>query len=330
MVSTVQELEACIGAPNIGVKMKTIDHMEDHATGWVAAAPLLSLITRGKDGRVRATLGGGDPGFASATGQNTLTIKAPSLDRIDDIAPGDGAAVLFIAPGVTETLRVAGRVASISADEITFDINECFVHCGKALIRSHFWQAAPQPQDAELPNAARFLILGTAGADGSTDASPKGDPAGFLTKLDDKTIALPDRTGNRLAYGHRNIIAHDRVALVAFAPGSTQAFELAGRARLTNEQTVLSPMSVEGKAPLLATLIEADAARTYASRALARARIWDADRQNADHRPNPAAALTAHIKASREKGVVPTALRLAITAGATEKALQADYKANLY
>jgi predicted pyridoxine 5'-phosphate oxidase superfamily flavin-nucleotide-binding protein len=330
MVSTVQELEACIGAPNIGVKMKTIDHMEDHATGWIAAAPLLSLITRSKDGRVRATLGGGDPGFARATGPNTLTIKTPSLDRIDDIVPGDGAAALFIAPGITETLRIAGRVASVTADEITFDVNECFVHCGKALIRSHFWQAAPQPQDAELPNAARFLVLGTAGADGSTDASPKGDPAGFLAKLGDNTIALPDRTGNRLAYGHRNIIAHDRVALVAFAPGSTQAFELAGRAWLTNDQTVLSPMAVEGKAPLLATLIEADTARTYASQALARARIWDAERQNEDHRPNPAAALTAHIKASREQGVVPAALRLAITAGATEKALKADYKANLY
>lgn len=329
MVSTIQELEACIGAPNIGVKMKTIDHMEDHATGWIAAAPLLSLITRGKDGRVRATLGGGDPGFARATGPNTLTIKTPSLDRIDDIAPGDGAAALFIAPGVTETLRVAGRVASVTADEITFDINECFVHCGKALIRSHFWQA-PQLQNEDLPNAARFLILGTAGADGSTDASPKGDPAGFLTKLSDKMIALPDRTGNRLAYGHRNIIAHDRVALVAFAPGSTQAFELAGRARLTNDQTLLSPMAVEGKAPLLATLIETDAARTYASHALAQARIWDADRQNASYRPSPAAALTAHVKASREKGMVAGALRLAITAGATEKALKADYKANLY
>lgn len=330
MVSTVQELEACIGAPSIGVKMKTLDHMEDHATGWIGAAPLLSLITRSKDGRVRATLGGGDPGFASATGPNTLTIKTPSLDRIDDIVPGDGAAVLFIAPGVTETLRVAGRVASVTTNEITFDINECFVHCGKALIRSHFWQAAPLPQNKELPNAARFLVLGTAGADGSTDASPKGDPAGFLTKIGDKTIALPDRTGNRLAYGHRNIIAHDRVALVAFAPGSTQAFELAGRARLTNDNALLSPMTVEGKAPLLATLIEADTVRSYASQALGRARIWDADRQSASYRPNPAAALTAHIKASREKGVVAGALRLAITAGATEKALQADYKANLY
>jgi uncharacterized protein len=330
MVSTVQELEACIGAPNIGVKMKTIDHMEEHATAWIAAAPLLSLITRSKDGRVRATLGGGDPGFALASGSNALTIKTPSLDRIDDIAPGGGAAVLFIAPGVTETLRVAGRVASVTASEITFDINECFVHCGKALIRSHFWQPAPQSQAAELPDAARFLILGTAAADGTTDASPKGDPAGFLTKLSDNTIALPDRTGNRLAYGHRNIIAHDRVALVAFAPGSTQAFELTGRARLTNDQALLSPMSVEGKAPLLATLIEADAVHSYASQALARARIWDADRQNASYRPNPAAALTAHVKASREKGVAAGALRLAITAGATEKALQADYKANLY
>lgn len=329
MVSTVQELEACIGVAALPAKLKAIDHMDEHATRWIAASPLMALVVRDKAGVVRATLGGADPGFASAAAPNKLTLDTGALDSAQDIALGDGAAALFIAPGITETLRIAGRIALASQDKITIDIAECFVHCGKALIRSQFWQPASSAE-ASLPDAARFLVLGTADADGNADASPKGDPAGFLTRLEETTFALPDRTGNRRADGHRNIIAHDRVALVAFAPGATQAFELTGRARLTNDAAALAPMSVEGKAPLLATLITADHTRAYDSPALRRARIWDADRAAAGDRPNPAATITAHIKASQQKGLLPGALRFAITAEGTEKALKADYKANLY
>jgi uncharacterized protein len=78
-------------------------------------------------------LGGSDPGFANVTSPNTLTIKASTLDRIDGAQESDGVAALFIAPGVTETLRVAGRIAKVSPNELTLDIKECFVHCGKAL-----------------------------------------------------------------------------------------------------------------------------------------------------------------------------------------------------
>lgn len=328
MVSTVQELEACLGTPSLPTKLKAIDHMDDHAARWVAATPLMSLIVRDKAGNVRATLGGDDPGFANVTSPNTLTIDRSALDHVEGAQEGDGVAALFLAPGVTETLRVAGRIAKVSANELTLDIKECFVHCGKALIRSQFWQATSQSPRADLPAAARFCVFGTADADGNTDASPKGDPAGFLIKLDDKTFALPDRTGNRRADGHRNIIAHNRIALVAFAPGATQAFELTGRAHLTKDATLLSPMSVEGKTPLLATLIAVDEARAYDSQALRRARIWDADRMSADNRPNPAATLTAHIKLSQQK--TPAAPAFTITAEGTEKALQSDYKANLY
>jgi predicted pyridoxine 5'-phosphate oxidase superfamily flavin-nucleotide-binding protein len=218
----------------------------------------------------------------------------------------------------------------VSNGAVTLDINECFVHCGKALIRSQFWQATPQTAAQDLPGEARILILGTSDAQANADASPKGDPAGFITKLSEQTFALPDRTGNRRADGHRNILTHDRISLVAFAPGATQAFELTGRARLTNDKALLAPMSVEGKAPLLATIIAADETRTYDSGALQRARIWDADRANASKRPHPGATITAHIKAGQQKGMIPAALRFAITAEGTEKALQADYKANLY
>jgi uncharacterized protein len=329
MVSTVQELEACIGVAALPAKLKSIDHMEEHAVGWIAASPLMSLVVRDGQGNVRTTLGGDDPGFAVATSPNTLTIKASALDRTDGIAPGDGVAALFIAPGVTETLRVAGRVASVSNAEIVLDVNECFVHCGKALIRSQFWQATPHAA-TNMPADARILILGTSDAQANADASPKGDPAGFITKLSEQTFALPDRTGNRRADGHRNILMHDRISLVAFAPGATQAFELTGRARLTNDKALLAPMTVEGKAPLLATIIATDETRTYDSGALQRARIWDADRTNAGNRPHPGATITAHIKAGQQKGLIPAALRFAITAEGADKALKADYKANLY
>jgi uncharacterized protein len=118
------------------------------------------------------------------------------------------------------------------------------------------------------------------------------------------------------------------MALVAFAPGSTQAFELTGRARLTSDRTLLSPMSIEGKAPLLATLITVDDACSYDSQALRRARVWDADRASAGNRPNPAAALTAHIRLNQQK--TPAAPAFPITAELTQKALESDYKVNLY
>jgi predicted pyridoxine 5'-phosphate oxidase superfamily flavin-nucleotide-binding protein len=250
------------------------------------------------------------------------------LDNADDIAVGDGAACLFFAPGVTETFRVNGRIAESSPTHIKLDVQECYVHCGKALIRSAFWHPAAAQPVAALPAAARFCMFASADAEGNADASPKGDPEGFLHRIDERTIALPDRTGNRRADGHRNVLAHARVALVAFAPGSTAAFELSGRARLTRDPALLAMTAVEGKTPLLATEIRADEVRAYDSQALCRARIWDADRQGAPGRPNPAATLTAHIKLSQQRSTGPA--RFAITAEGTEKALSEDYKKNLY
>jgi hypothetical protein len=329
MVSSITELEACLGAPGLPAKLKAIDHVDSHAAHWIAAAPLMAIAVNGKSGAVSATLGGGDPGFARASGAHALTIARSALDNADGYASGDGIACLFFAPDITETLRVNGHITEASPARIAFSVDECFVHCGKALIRSAFWQPAEAKPVAALPAAARFCVLGSADANGNADASPKGDPEGFLIKTGERSFALPDRTGNRRADGHRNVIANDRVALVAFAPGSTAAFEIAGRARLTRDAELLARAMVEGKEPLLATVIEADRARAYESQALRRARIWDAGRMNAPDRPNPAATLTAHIKLSQQRSTADAA-RFAITPEGTEKALAEDYKKNLY
>ena len=328
MIASIAELEACLGAPGMPAKLKAIDHLDSYAAAWIAMSPLMSAVTAGTAGVVRATLGGGDPGFAVAEGANAMTVARAALDDADAIKVGDGIAFLFVAPGVTETLRVNGRVDKMSDSRIGVRVDECFVHCGKALIRSDFWQ--PQPRGhIDLPDAARFCVLGTTDGIGNVDASPKGDPAGFLMKLDDKTFALPDRTGNRRADGHRNIIAHDRVAIIAFAPGATAAIELTGRARLERDMSMLSRMTVAGKDPLLATLIAVERARAYDSQALRRARIWDADRLNAP-RPNPGAALAAHINLSQERSRMPAAERFALTPEGANQRLADSYKNSLY
>lgn len=329
MVSTVDDLEACLGKPSVGVQLKAIDHVEDQATSWIAVTPLVAVATAAKSGEVAATLAGGDPSFIRVIDRKTVTIARSALDASDHMGVGDGIACLVFVPGITETLRIAGRIKTHDSAHVMIDVNECFVHCGKALIRSEFWKPQSLGFVPSLPTDARFCMLATADGERNADASPKGDPAGFITVLAPDKFALPDRTGNKRADGHRNIIANERMALVAFAPGSTMAFSLAGRAKLSRDETLLAPMTVENKAPLLATVIAADAVRSYESRALARARIWDADRIPATP-PSPAATLSAHVKLSQGKGLAGAATRFLVTPSIVEKGLAADYKANLY
>lgn len=325
MVASIAELEACLGPAGLPAKLKEIDHLDPLAADWIAKAALGSLVVASKSGAVRATLVGGEPGFATADGAHVLTLPVSAIDRSDGVQAGDGVALLFFAPGVTETLRVNGRVSGASSSVLSLRVDECFVHCGKALIRSSFWKPTAS-QATALPCAARFCVFGTADAAGSADASPKGDPEGFLSLSDETTLVVPDRTGNRRADGHRNIIAHDRVALVAFAPGSTRVIELEGRARLVNDEAMLETMSVDGKAPKIATVVKLDRSQIYESNALRRARVWDGDRMSAE-RPNVPATFAAHIKLSQKRLAAPA---FDINAGMVEVALESDYKTNLY
>ena len=80
--------------------------------------------------------------------------------------------------------------------------------------------------------ASPFCLIATSGADGSCDVSPKGDPPGFTLVLDDRTVAVPERAGNRRADGYRNILANPHVGLIHLLPGRTDTLRINGRARL--------------------------------------------------------------------------------------------------
>ena len=123
-----------------------------------------------------------------------------------------------------------------------------------------------------------FLCLATSAADGTCDVSPRGDPAGFVKVLDERTLLLPDRPGNRLADSFRNVLENPHVALLFVIPGISDTFRVNGRAAIVEDPELLAPCAVEGKVPKLGLRIEVDEAYTHCPKALLRAQLWDPDR----------------------------------------------------
>lgn len=123
-----------------------------------------------------------------------------------------------------------------------------------------------------------LVCLATSDADGTCDLSPRGDPAGFVRILDERTLLIPERPGNRLADSLRNILANPHVGLLFIVPGATDTFRVNGRATITTDASLLAPSAVEGKAPRLGVLVDIDEAYTQCSKAFLRSQLWDPQR----------------------------------------------------
>jgi hypothetical protein len=126
---------------------------------------------------------------------------------------------------------------------------------------------------------APFMCLATAAPDGSCDVSPRGDPAGFVRILDERTVLIPDRPGNRLADSLRNILANPHVGLLFMIPGVDDTFRINGRATLVTDEELLAPSEVDGKVPKLGILVGIDECYTQCSKALIRSDLWNPDRR---------------------------------------------------
>ena len=123
-----------------------------------------------------------------------------------------------------------------------------------------------------------FVVVATGRPDGGLDVSPRGDPAGFVRILDERTLLLPDRPGNKLADSLTNLLADDRIAILFLIPGVNDTFRVNGRARIVDDPELLAGSTVEGKEPLLGILVEVEEAYTQCPKALLRSELWNPDR----------------------------------------------------
>jgi PPOX class probable FMN-dependent enzyme len=120
-----------------------------------------------------------------------------------------------------------------------------------------------------------FLTIASIDADGRMDVSPKGDPPGFVKVVDDTTIAIPEREGNRRADTFTNILQNPSVALICFVPGMDETMRINGKATLTTDPDLLATMDVKGHVPQLALLVHVEEAFIHCGKAPKRGRLWD-------------------------------------------------------
>jgi uncharacterized protein len=133
-----------------------------------------------------------------------------------------------------------------------------------------------------------FCLIATSAADGSCDVSPKGDPAGFTKVLDDTTIAIPERAGNRRIDGFTNIISNPHVGLIYLLPGRGDTLRINGRARIVRDAPFFDDMVVKGSRPQLALLVEIEEIFHHCSKAFLRSKVWKPETWNPDAVPGRA------------------------------------------
>jgi hypothetical protein len=126
----------------------------------------------------------------------------------------------------------------------------------------------------KLIEAAPFVAVATCGPEG-LDCSPKGDPAGFVRILDDKTIAIPDRPGNNRIDGFRNIVRDPRVALLFLIPGVGETLRINGRADISIAPQLMQSFAINGKLPRCVMVVHIESIYFHCSKAIVRSKLWD-------------------------------------------------------
>lgn len=144
--------------------------------------------------------------------------------------------------------------------------------------------------------ASPFCLVATSDAAGTCDVSPKGDPAGFALVVDDTTLAIPERPGNRRADGFLNILQNPHVELIFFVPGRGDTLRVNGRATLLTDAQYSDQMEVKGHRPAVILEVAVEQIFFHCSKAFLRSRLWDAESWAPDAVPS-----RAHIAKSLER-----------------------------
>jgi uncharacterized protein len=133
------------------------------------------------------------------------------------------------------------------------------------------------PHYRAMIEASPFMVLATSGPEG-LDASPRGDPAGFVHVLDDKTLLIPDRRGNNRVDSLRNIIRDDRVALLFLIPGVGETLRVNGRAAISVAPEVIGRFPFRGTLPRSVIVVTAERVYFQCPKAIVRSELWNPEK----------------------------------------------------
>lgn len=366
LIKTKAALREVIPNPHPDLEFKKVSAIEPHSYNFIKHSPFVAITTRQPDGTAANVARAAQPGFIQIVDSKTLLLPDYPANRVGALGKNLEAnpfiGLLFIIPGIKETVRLNGRarllrdetsLTSVSANLpglegekpeaiIAVDIEELFLHCPKAFVRSRLWDAGTWRTDfsledssvssnlTEIDNTARsfieaapFLMLGTMQTDGKADISPRGDPPGFVKVLNSKTLLIPDRPGNRLADNYNNILSNPYAGLLFLIPGVNAALRVSGKAQLTNDPALLALLTVQEKTPQIAIWLEVSEVSLEYPQAFERAQLWnEAAQVNPKELASAGEMLLSHLRSS--------GLAIEITPQEVDASLEQDAKENLY
>lgn len=149
-----------------------------------------------------------------------------------------------------------------------------------------------------------LVLISTLGADGLMDISPKGDPAGFVAVLDERTLAIPDRLGNNRLDTFENLLVNPEVGLIFVIPGHGDTLRVSGNGKIVRDAALQRRFAVRGREPNLVLVISVAEAFTHCSKAMVRSGLWRPERwPDRSNVPSLAEAMVAHgrLGISRER-----------------------------
>lgn len=142
-----------------------------------------------------------------------------------------------------------------------------------------------------------YLIISTADVKGECDASPRGDPPGFVKVIDEWHLVIPERPGNRRMDSLRNILANPHIGLIFFIPGLEETLRINGSACITRDRNLLSQSEANGRIPLVGIGVEVKECYIHCAKSIKRSRLWQPDSwPNPERLPNPAKILADHAR----------------------------------
>ena len=145
--------------------------------------------------------------------------------------------------------------------------------------------------------ASPFIIIASAHKNGTVDVSPKGDPAGFVKVLDEKTIAIPDRLGNKRADTFKNILTQPKIAVLFLIPGIRETLRVNGTAQIVTDLKVRELLAHKNKLPKLALIVHVEEVFMHCAKFIIRSNLWTkADANIKEKIPSLAEILKDHAK----------------------------------
>jgi PPOX class probable FMN-dependent enzyme len=155
-------------------------------------------------------------------------------------------------------------------------------------VRKHYGEPSHMSIAKQLDRLDRYcrqfialsplVVMATSDAQGRADASPRGDAPGFVAVLDDRTLLIPDRIGNKRADTVLNLMENPHVGLLFLTPGINETLRVNGTARVTVDAEQLGPLSVEGKTPVCGMLVAVEEVFFHCGKPLIRSDIWNPER----------------------------------------------------